>query len=377
MRRIWMILTLLAIATGGFTLQAAAEEAKPGAGISPNLKLDTVMTPEMSLGSNAILKVDGLVPQDGTSAPNLADFVLYFDGYAVAKGADPMLSSAASSMLVFVLQRTTANTPAWKALIGSPTSSTKSVRVALGVTGSSALLPTSDGKPRQATLIIVRLWGLVVGVLFLIAVILGVFALGNCSDFLRDSQPTDFGGAVGPNNTVLRRPYSLAQVQMAWWFALVFAAFIFLYLLTSDFNTLTAQALTLMGIGTGTALGASMIEKTKTDGAQKTFQDLLTRIAQLNAAGAQEAVVAPLRQQRDVLARQLASHDFITDILTDVDGISLHRFQLMAWTVVIGVIFCLSVYGNLALPDFDQTILGVLGISAGTYLGFKVPEQPA
>jgi hypothetical protein len=163
---------------------------------------------------------------------------------------------------------------------------------------------------------------------------------------------------------------------MAWWFALVFAAFIFLYFLTNDFNTLTAQALTLMGIGTGTALGASMIEQTKTDPVQKSFQDLLARIAQLNAAGAEEAIVAPLRQQRDALASRLASKNFVVDILTDVDGISLHRFQLMAWTVVIGVVFCFAVYRSLALPDFDQTILGVLGISAGTYLGFKVPEQP-
>jgi hypothetical protein len=30
----------------------------------------------------------------------------------------------------------------------------------------------------------------------------------------------------------------------------------------------------------------------------------------------------------------------------------------------------------LTLPPFDTTILALIGISGGTYLGFKIPEQP-
>jgi ABC-type Mn2+/Zn2+ transport system permease subunit len=87
-------------------------------------------------------------------------------------------------------------------------------------------------------------------------------------------------------------------------------------------------------------------------------------------------VLGPVQLQRDDLAHRLASNGYLTDVLTDVNGISLHRFQLVAWTIIIGAIFVVDVYRNLALPTFDATILALLGISAGTYLGFKVPEQP-
>jgi hypothetical protein len=29
------------------------------------------------------------------------------------------------------------------------------------------------------------------------------------------------------------------------------------------------------------------------------------------------------------------------------------------------------------MPDFDNTLLALMGVSSGTYLGFKIPEKPA
>ena len=34
-----------------------------------------------------------------------------------------------------------------------------------------------------------------------------------------------------------------------------------------------------------------------------------------------------------------------------------------------------SVSSLLAMPDFDTTLLGLVGISGATYLGFKFPNQ--
>ena len=67
----------------------------------------------------------------------------------------------------------------------------------------------------------------------------------------------------------------------------------------------------------------------------------------------------------------------LTDILSDANGISFHRFQMAAWTLVLGIIFISSVYYNLAMPVFDTTLMGLLGLSAGTYLGLKIPEGTA
>ena len=48
---------------------------------------------------------------------------------------------------------------------------------------------------------------------------------------------------------------------------------------------------------------------------------------------------------------------------------------MLAWTVVLGIIFAGNVYRDLAMPDFSTTLLALMGISAGTYLGLKIPED--
>ena len=69
------------------------------------------------------------------------------------------------------------------------------------------------------------------------------------------------------------------------------------------------------------------------------------------------------------------SEGFFKDILTDANGTSFHRFQMLIWTIVLGFLFCVGVYKSLAMPEFSVTLLALMGISAGTYLGFKIPEQ--
>jgi hypothetical protein len=63
------------------------------------------------------------------------------------------------------------------------------------------------------------------------------------------------------------------------------------------------------------------------------------------------------------------------DILKDGDGLSFHRFQIAVWTVVLGFVFIKSAFLDLVMPEFDTTLLGLMGISSGTYIGFKFPEK--
>ena len=60
--------------------------------------------------------------------------------------------------------------------------------------------------------------------------------------------------------------------------------------------------------------------------------------------------------------------------MSDANGVNFHRFQMVAWTLVLGVIFAETVRRKLAMPDFDNTVLGLMGLSAGTYLGLKITE---
>jgi hypothetical protein len=69
------------------------------------------------------------------------------------------------------------------------------------------------------------------------------------------------------------------------------------------------------------------------------------------------------------------SAGFFQDILSDSNGISFHRFQIFVWTLVLVIVFVSSVYGRLAMPEFSERLFGLMGISSGTYLGFKFPER--
>lgn len=109
---------------------------------------------------------------------------------------------------------------------------------------------------------------------------------------------------------------------------------------------------------------------------------LLTEIAQLRAdlsllqTFVNSAEFARWEEINDLLDSRPVSQGFFQDILTDDGGISFHRFQLFIWTVVLGIIFVTSVYKQLAMPDFNDTLLALMGISSGTYMGFMFTEKP-
>lgn len=84
-----------------------------------------------------------------------------------------------------------------------------------------------------------------------------------------------------------------------------------------------------------------------------------------------------LAQKQSFIPSEISqtSKGFWKDLLSDSNGISLYRFQIAVWTLVIGFIFIINVYDNLSMPQFDNTLLALMGISSGTYLGFKIPEK--
>ena len=65
------------------------------------------------------------------------------------------------------------------------------------------------------------------------------------------------------------------------------------------------------------------------------------------------------------------SDGFLFDILSDSEGVNIHRFQMIVWTLIMGFVFVKNVLVNLDMPQFDENLLAVMGISSGTYVGFK------
>ena len=74
------------------------------------------------------------------------------------------------------------------------------------------------------------------------------------------------------------------------------------------------------------------------------------------------------------LTKTPTSVNFLVDILSTGGEVSLPRFQMVAWTIVLGIVFLHTVFTTLNMPEFDATLLGLMGLSSGTYVGFKFPS---
>jgi len=261
----------------------------------------------------------------------------------------------------------------------------------------NGIVPISVGLPKELqpfaseAFISLRIypWYTLYVVVGLVLLLIAVLVLGWQSDLLRD---VTHGRPAAP----ARPPYSLGRVQMAWWFCLVIAAYVYICLITKEINMLTGTAMALIGISAGTGLASVFVDNQKIADEENQKISLQSergvvqaRIAVLTAAapaaGTPEALELQDRQKRLAEINALlnkfpavhvipSSKGFL-DILKDGEGLSFHRFQIAVWTVVLGLVFIKSVFVDLVMPEFDTTLLGLMGISSGTYIGFKFPEK--
>jgi hypothetical protein len=216
---------------------------------------------------------------------------------------------------------------------------------------------------------------------WVMALLVGSFAvaillLGWKSDLLRDpgADPAPDPTRRGP----ARRPFSLARCQMALWTIAVIWAFLLVWQRVGEPPKLSNAVLGLIGIASGTGLGAAVIQISKRGQDVQSLIDQQAKLAQLAATpGVLPQQLGDARNEIVRLQNRLApqrSEGLLMDILSDADGISFHRFQLAAWTLVLLVIFIFETIRSLTIHDFDPTVLALMGISAGTYIGFKIPE---
>lgn len=228
------------------------------------------------------------------------------------------------------------NDAAWHRLLGEPTGQRRPVRVNIGAS-DQFFVPTDVTAFKLFLVPDLALW------VFLVAFLacVGVFVrLAQKTNVIRSPVAPPSGGLA---------PYSLSRFQLAFWFILVVAGYVLVWIVTGELDTITESILALIGIGSGTALGAALIDSP----AQK------------------DATQPPPPAQ--------SSRGFLADVISDPagSGVSIQRFQMFVWTLILGIIFVVSVYKDLSMPEFSATLLGLMGISSGTYLGFKFPEKKA
>jgi len=315
------------------------------------------------------------------------DLVLVLDG-RVMKGLTPRGPDTQYKELAFDLDRLSGDQPdsqgnrdAWNALL-SRSKGNRTITVGVAIGGN----PPYFG-PATAMVQVFPSYSWLV-VIFLLALLVLFFLLARKSDILRDAPSPPGGPKVS---------YSLARCQMAFWFFVIVAAYNYIWMVTGDWDSLTAGALILIGISAATGLGSVVVDSSKRDQRQslqceqaaltKRLAALKPSIAGVSAPPNLTDLQAEQQQKQARLAQVNTSLNnlpsppgpsdgFLLDILRDETGVSFHRFQMAAWTIVLGFVFAVAVYRSLAMPDFSATLLGLMGISAGTYIGFKIPDPP-
>jgi hypothetical protein len=328
-------------------------------------------------------------------------YVLFFNGQEVHGLPDPTYRKGEHS-LGFELRRNEKNRDLWTSLLGAPSFAHPSVDVDVSLgektSDKSAAIPTITGA-NGADLLHLKVFGplsLSIATILIVAVVLLVVMSAQRSTTLRDSYL--------PQIEPSKQTYSLARCQMAFWFVLIFCSFIFLYIATWDYNTISQQALVLMGISGATALAAVAVDDKKDspadavnrglralgfnnyDDVGRMYADIATKTLELN-------LQPPLSPQRIVqltleindLNNRLATYranirpfvtqGFFKDVITDINGTAIHRLQVFCWTLILGGVFIIGVYRNLAMPEFGGTLLALMGISSAGYVGFKIPEK--
>ncbi len=318
--------------------------------------------------------------------------VLFLDDRPL-DGVYAALPPRGGKVLHFDLQRIAANKEAWNALLSRPRFESRPMALSIGPEKGAPFASEAQFNLK----VMRRDWFWMWMAVFCALLALFIWA-ARSSNILREPgpEPENPAGQVPPP----RKSYSLARTQMAFWFFLVVFAYVLIWMITWDRDTLTPTVLGLIGISAATGLGASVVDNSKRADASSKRDALTTELGKVQAAAGvlaraiqaapqdalklehelaeREARVPELKDAIVKLDRQLGtapSRHFLFDVLSDSGGISFHRFQIFVWTAVLGIIFGISVYNDLAMPEFSATLLGLMGISSGTYLGFKFPEQ--
>lgn len=153
-----------------------------------------------------------------------------------------------------------------------------------------------------------------------------------------------------------QKTYSYARVQLSWWTIIIISSFIAIFITKGNLPILDSSLIILLGISSGTTGVASIID------------------------------VSDRSIENAVLIQNAESENFFLDILSDANGISIHRLQAFLFNLVIGIWVLVMVAKGLnactnqtcinsILPIIDPNKLLLLGVSAATYAGLKTNEN--
>jgi hypothetical protein len=207
---------------------------------------------------------------------------------------------------------------------------TRGVKLSIGTPVLPAL-PVRNSENTGFTFIIIYKIGLIAFIVVAVAMIYLLYRFRK-SQLFRTSP-------VDTNGKLTEGMYSLAKVQLAFWTVIIILCETYIWCITGALPDLSASSLILLGISVGTT-------------------------ALSNAVG-----------YANELKPQPTTGSFWRDIITDSAGVpSIHRMQMVIWTILIGFYFIRQSWLHFSMPDISENMMILMGISSGTYVVFKTQE---
>jgi hypothetical protein len=282
---------------------------------------------ELRVSDRIRVQVDHLKELIAQKPSDTSRLLLYLDSIPMTD-IKATYYDVCDNVVFFDLKRQGGSDP-WDIFYQSPLEWNKTVSVSIGYYNVCAV-PTTT----YLDLIIIRKGYFWIAVIIIaLMCILLVFALKR--GLIRDDSILPPG----------QRPFSLSRSQLMFWTFIIAVCYVLIALVTGELAPLTTSTLILLGISGLTTATASTIDS----------NDKLNNVS----------------RQQDVYA----SNGFLNDVLSDVNGISVNRFQMLLFNAILGVFFVQQVFTKLQMPDFDNNLLILMGLSNGTYAGLKINEN--
>lgn len=160
-------------------------------------------------------------------------------------------------------------------------------------------------------------------------------------------------------STATKKPYSYSRVQLTWWTLIIISSFVSIFLSKGNLPILDSSIIILLGISSATTATAAVIDTSDQSNSKLT------------------------------LIQNQESEGFLFDILSDNNGISIHRLQAVLFNIIIGIWVLYNVQKglidcnpltsqtciNAIFPSIDNNKLLLLGVSALAYVGLKTNEN--
>jgi len=183
------------------------------------------------------------------------------------------------------------------------------------------------GKKQVDMLYVIKRYAIVTVVIWFLFLVFFACYLGKKTNLIREGKS-------------MENRYSLSLTQFAFWTVIIFTAYFYLWIVTFELVKVPDSTLALLGITTLTAAGSKLTDIRKTSKSIK------------------------------------KSESFLTDLLSEDEvGLSVNRCQMFLVTLLFGVIYLINVFSQQAIPDFNNSLLWLIGISSGAFVGIKSVDR--